>query len=158
MITPYARQKLARLLSSAGQVPALDAGGGTVGAVAIDRDGHVAAATSTGGMLGKRPGRVGDSPLIGSGTYADDQAGAASATGLGESIMRLGLCLHAVTRVQQGEPAERVARAAIERLSLRAGGTGGLILLSPRGELALARSTPHMPWAARWSGGKARGA
>lgn len=115
---------------------------GTVGAVAVDDRGHVAAATSTGGTFGKRPGRVGDSPLIGAGNYADDRTGAASATGHGESIIKVVLAKFACDRLRIEAPT-LAARAAIAELE-RVGGTGGIILASPSGALGFAFNTPRM--------------
>lgn len=116
---------------------------GTVGAVARDRHGHVAAATSTGGTTGKRPGRVGDSPLIGAGTFADDALGACSCTGLGEAIIRAGLARHACDLLARGDPADVVARRAITELA-RFRGDGGLILVDAQGRLGVAFDTQRM--------------
>ncbi len=124
----------------------LGASHGTVGAVALDGHGHVAAATSTGGTLGKLPGRVGDSPLIGCGTYADDTLGAASCTGLGEAIIRVTLARHVLDLVGAGVPASEAARRAVAKLE-RARGEGGLILVTPAGELAKSFDTERMAWA-----------
>lgn len=125
------------------------AGGGhdTVGAVALDRAGHLAAATSTGGTVNKTPGRVGDSSLIGCGCYADNQSGAVSCTGWGEPIMKLVLGKWATDRVASGAPPELAAREAIGYLSARANGHGGLILLDNRGRYGIAHNTPRMAWA-----------
>jgi len=103
---------------------------GTVGAVALDARGHVAAATSTGGTPDKHPGRVGDCPFIGCGTYADDAAGAVSCTGWGESIIRVVLARRAAERLERGASPARAARDAIAALESRVGGLGGLILVS----------------------------
>jgi beta-aspartyl-peptidase (threonine type) len=123
-------------------------GGGTVGAVVRDAKGSVAAATSTGGLLNKRPGRVGDSPLLGAGTYADDEGGACSATGAGEAITRVGLARGAIDALRSGTPPEEAARRAIATLGARVGGTGGLILVDREGRLGFARNTATMAWAA----------
>ncbi|MBP8973665.1 MAG: isoaspartyl peptidase/L-asparaginase [Anaerolineae bacterium] len=123
---------------------------GTVGAVAIDAGGHVAAATSTGGVAYKMPGRVGDSPLVGSGAYADDLSGAASATGHGESIMRVVLCKTATDAVARGLSAQQAADYAIRTMFERTGGYGGLILVDRQGQVAFAYNTPHMTVA--WTG------
>jgi beta-aspartyl-peptidase (threonine type) len=131
------------------------AGGGTVGACAIDATGHVAAATSTGGIVFKRRGRVGDTPLPGCGTYADDQAGAASATGHGESIMRVTLARFAVDRLRAGMDATAAARAAVDELGTRVRGTGGVILIDARGHIGMAHNTPGMSWAKAAAGGEA---
>jgi len=117
---------------------------GTVGAVALDAEGNVAAATSTGGMYYKLPGRVGDSPLVGSGAYADNGTGAASATGHGERIMRVVLCKTATDSLAHGLSAQAAADFAIETLTERVGGYGGLILVDSRGQIAFAHNTPHM--------------
>lgn len=122
--------------------------GGTVGAVARDRSGRTAAATSTGGMVNKRSGRVGDSPLIGAGTYADDEAGAVSTTGHGEGMIRLGVARLAAIAMGEGKSAEEAARAVMTRLLERLGSTGGVITVDRRGRFGLARSTATMSWAA----------
>jgi beta-aspartyl-peptidase (threonine type) len=118
----------------------------TVGAVALDAQGHIAAATSTGGTLSKAPGRVGDSSLIGCGCYADDASAAVSLTGWGEPIMKLVLGKWAVDRVAQGMPPEEAAQAAISYLYSRLGGHGGIILLDRQGRIGLAHNTPRMAW------------
>ena len=124
-------------------------GHGTVGAVARDRHGHLAAATSTGGMAMKRPGRVGDTPIVGCGTYADDALAAVSCTGHGERIIQLTLARHCADLVGQGQPAMDAAREAIRRLGERLDGEGGLIVVAPRGEVGFAHNTPIM--ARAWS-------
>ncbi|HXE91308.1 MAG TPA: isoaspartyl peptidase/L-asparaginase [Terriglobales bacterium] len=121
----------------------------TVGAVACDAQGNLAAATSTGGTVGKAPGRVGDSSLVGCGCYADNQSAAVSTTGWGEAIMKLVLGKWAVDRVEQGIAPERAAGLAIEHLRTRVGGHGGIILLDARGNFGLAHNTPRMAWAIR---------
>src|SRR5271170_232827 len=120
--------------------------GGTVGAVAVDRDGHLYAATSTGGTCCKVPGRVGDSPMIGCGCYADEQAGGVSCTGWGEAIMKIVMAKAAVDMLRAGRTAQQAADEAIRLLAARTGGTGGLILLDRTGTPAFAFSTPHMVW------------
>ncbi len=122
--------------------------GGTVGAVALDRAGHVAAATSTGGTNYKRPGRVGDTPLPGAGTWADDTAGAASATGDGEAIIRVGLTRGLTDRLGRGEPPDAAAAAALAELARRGRGHGGVICIDPRGGLAAVHDTATMAFAA----------
>ncbi|MFO0683307.1 MAG: isoaspartyl peptidase/L-asparaginase [Sandaracinus sp.] len=143
MITDAARLRLASYL--AGRVQSGWAGG-TVGAVVCDAAGHVVAATSTGGMVGKRPGRVGDSPILGAGTYADDLAGAASATGDGEAALRLGLTRFAIERMRAGVAAQAAADEAIEAFGARVRGKGGIIVVSPRGEPGWARNTATMSY------------
>jgi beta-aspartyl-peptidase (threonine type) len=118
----------------------------TVGAVALDIHGNLAAATSTGGTLNKTPGRVGDSSLIGCGCYADNLAAAVSLTGWGEPIMKLVLGKWATDRVASGTPPELAAREAISYLYNRLGGHGGIILLGPDGRFGLAHNTPAMAW------------
>jgi beta-aspartyl-peptidase (threonine type) len=150
MTTDRARKKwedLRRGSLAPGSVPT-----GTVGAVARDAQGSLAAATSTGGILGKKSGRVGDSPVIGAGTFADDEAGGASATGQGEGILRTCLAKTAVDEIRRGLHPEQAARWAIEHLSNRVGATGGIILIDSRGRVGLARSTPSMAWGAAWKG------
>ena len=107
---------------------------GTVGAVALDADGHVAAATSTGGITGKRWGRIGDTPLIGAGTYADDRAAAVSATGSGEYFIREAAAHEICARIRlSGETAQAAADAVIRAVG-DIGGSGGFIFVSPNGE------------------------
>ena len=118
----------------------------TVGAVALDIDGNLAAATSTGGTLNKTPGRVGDSSLIGCGCYADNLSAAVSLTGWGEPIMKLVLGKWATDRVAGGTPPELAAREAISYLFNRLGGHGGIILLGPDGRFGMAHNTPGMAW------------
>ncbi|MDE3089750.1 MAG: isoaspartyl peptidase/L-asparaginase [Chloroflexota bacterium] len=118
--------------------------GGTVGCIAVDRDGNIAAGTSTGGMNFKRAGRVGDSPLIGCGTYADNLLGGASATGWGEAITRVVLSKYAVDALANDVDPNQAARAAIEYLARRVGGTGGIILADRRGRIGFSFNTPRM--------------
>jgi beta-aspartyl-peptidase (threonine type) len=118
----------------------------TVGAVAIDADGNLAAGTSTGGTLSKAPGRVGDSSLIGCGCYADNESAAVSLTGWGEPIMKLVLGKWAVDRVAAGSTPQQAATDAIAYLYKRLGGHGGIILMGPDGSVGLAHNTPRMAW------------
>jgi beta-aspartyl-peptidase (threonine type) len=118
----------------------------TVGAVALDSRGNLAAATSTGGTLNKTPGRVGDSSLIGCGCYADNLSAAVSLTGWGEPIMKLVLGKWATDRVAAGTAPELAAHEAIAYLYNRLGGHGGIILLGPDGRFGLAHNTPAMAW------------
>jgi beta-aspartyl-peptidase (threonine type) len=118
----------------------------TVGAVALDLAGNLAAATSTGGTLNKTPGRVGDSSVIGSGGYADNRSAAASLTGWGEPIMKLVLAKWAVDRVPLLGP-EQAAEDAIAYLYSRLAGHGGMVLLAPDGRYGIAHNTPRMAWA-----------
>jgi len=121
----------------------------TVGAVALDRQGNIAAATSTGGTLNKAPGRLGDSSLIGCGCYADNKTAAASTTGWGEPIMKLVLAKWAADRVAAGNAPEWAAGEAIDYLKTRLNGHGGIILLDARGRFGIAHNTPRMAWAFR---------
>ena len=121
----------------------------TVGAVALDREGHIAAATSTGGTLNKAPGRLGDSSLIGCGCYADDLGAAASTTGWGEPIMKLVLAKWATDRVESGSHPEWAAKEAMSYLKDRLNGHGGIILLDAKGRFGIAHNTPRMAWAYR---------
>ncbi len=116
---------------------------GTIGAVACDAQGRVAAATSTGGMSWKRVGRVGDSPLIGAGTYADPLGGAVSCTGHGEAILRVQLARFASEQLRAGVSPEVAGARALEELA-RVSGEGGLILVDPRGRVAHAFNTERM--------------
>ncbi len=118
----------------------------TVGAVALDREGNIAAATSTGGTLNKAPGRLGDSSLIGCGCYADNQSAAVSTTGWGEPIMKLVLAKWAADRVASGNMPQWVADEAMNYLKDRVGGHGGIILLDAQGRLGIAHNTPRMAW------------
>jgi beta-aspartyl-peptidase (threonine type) len=124
----------------------------TVGAVALDAAGNLAAATSTGGTLNKAPGRLGDSSLIGCGCYADNQSAAASTTGWGEPIMKLVLAKWSTDRVRSGSVPEWVAKEAISHLEERVKGHGGIILLDPEGRFGIAHNTPRMAWAVRQVG------
>lgn len=117
---------------------------GTVGCVAFDAGGKLAVATSTGGIFNKLPGRVGDTPLIGCGTYADDY-GAVSCTGHGEAIIRVVLAKSAVELLKAGNEPQAAARQAVELLENKTGSTGGLILIDGRGGIGYARNTSHMP-------------
>lgn len=123
--------------------------GETVGAVARDAHGHVAAATSTGGVGGQRAGRVGDSAVIGAGTYADDRVGAGSATGPGEAIIRVGLVRTALTAIAAGAPPDAAASAALATLRERVGATAGIVLVDHAGRVGLAHTTAAMPAAFR---------
>jgi L-asparaginase / beta-aspartyl-peptidase len=117
---------------------------GTVGCVAFDREGKLAVATSTGGIFNKLPGRVGDSPLLGCGTYANKH-GAVSCTGHGEAIMRILMARAALEYLQNSIEPFEAARRAVDDLEQLTGSSGGLILIDPCGRLAYARNTTHMP-------------
>jgi L-asparaginase / beta-aspartyl-peptidase len=119
----------------------------TVGAVALDRDGNIAASTSTGGTLNKAPGRLGDSSLIGCGCYADNQSAAVSTTGWGEPIMKLVLAKWTADRIAAGNLPEWAAREAMNYLEQRLNGHGGIIVLNGQGQFGIAHNTPRMAWA-----------
>ena len=121
----------------------------TVGAVAFDKNGDTAAATSTGGFTLKFPGRIGDSPLIGAGNYADNQAGACSATGIGEVAMRLVLAKHVCDQMQTGHSAQEAVENGIALVNkrLRIENSMGLIAVDARGGIGAAHNTHNMCWA-----------
>jgi beta-aspartyl-peptidase (threonine type) len=124
---------------------------GTVGAVALDRSGTVAAGASTGGIDSMLPGRVGDSPLIGCGVYADNQSGAVSMTGMGEGIVRLVIAKSICDRLGMGKSPAVAARQVLRMLVSRVRGSAGALVLSPDGRFAIRHVTPHM--AAGWWNG-----
>ena len=124
---------------------------GTVGAVALDRFGTVAAGASTGGVDSMLPGRVGDSPLIGCGIYADNQSGAVSMTGIGEGIIRLVLAKTICDRLAMGKSPAVAARQVLRLLVSRISGSAGALVLSPDGRFAIKHVTPYM--AAGWWNG-----
>lgn len=117
---------------------------GTVGAVALDSEGHVAAATSTGGLTGKRWGRIGDSPIIGAGTYADDRACAVSATGAGEYFIRAGVAHEICARMRIGAEDPQAAADAVMAEVAAMGGSGGVIVVTPAGDGLYSFNTPGM--------------
>ena len=121
----------------------------TVGAVALDRAGNVAAATSTGGTLNKAPGRLGDSSLIGCGCYADNLSAAVSTTGWGEPIMKLVLAKWTADRVAAGNLPEWAAQEAMNYLKQRLNGHGGIIVLNAQGQFGIAHNTSRMAWACK---------
>ena len=129
----------------------------TVGAVALDQNGNIAAATSTGGTLNKTPGRVGDSSLIGCGCYADNESAAISTTGWGEPMMKLVIAKHTADLVRQGATPQNAAQEAIAYLKRRLNGYGGMIVLDSKGRYGIAHSTPRMAWAYKTTGGEAAG-
>jgi beta-aspartyl-peptidase (threonine type) len=142
-VLPERRAQLAKVIASGGGFDS-DIKYGTIGAVAVDQAGHVAAATSTGGLTAKRWGRIGDSPLIGSGTYADDRAAAVSATGLGESFIRAAAAHEVCARMRLGGETLQQAIEAVLADIVSLGGNGGLIAVSPSGEAAWGFTTPGM--------------
>ncbi|TKS58284.1 MAG: hypothetical protein EWM72_03084 [Nitrospira sp.] len=124
----------------------------TVGAVALDRSGTVAAGASTGGIDLMLPGRVGDTPIIGCGVYADNQSGAVSMTGRGEGIIRLAVAKEICDRLNHGKTPVTVARLVLNRLVTRVKGAAGTLVLTPNRRFVIAHTTPHM--AAGWWDGK----
>lgn len=124
----------------------------TVGAVALDRAGTVAAGASTGGIDVMLPGRVGDTPLIGCGVYADNESGAVSMTGLGEGIIRVAIAKEICGRLAQGQSPAAAARAVFNKLVARVEGRAGTLVLAPSGRFAITHITPSM--AAGWWDGR----
>jgi beta-aspartyl-peptidase (threonine type) len=122
-------------------------GADTVGAVARDSDGRLAVAVSTGGISGKLPGRIGDSPIPGAGFYADDRFGAVCGTGHGEAFIRLGLARLMVVELEHGMTAREVADGAIKLLQRSMNALGGVIVIAREGAPEAAFNTPQMPFA-----------
>ena len=143
-VTPERRRQLNELLARGSEAFDADIKYGTIGCVAVDVAGHVAAATSTGGLTAKRWGRIGDAPLIGCGTYADDRAAAVSATGLGEVFIRAAAAHELCARVRLGGEALQNALDGVLAEVKLLGGNGGLIAVSPSGEAAWGFTTPGM--------------
>ncbi len=141
-VTGERRRQLDELLAGGGFDA--DVKYGTVGAVACDSSGHVAAATSTGGLTAKRWGRIGDSPLIGAGTYADDGSAAVSATGSGEYFIRAVAAHQLADRVRLAGESLQAALDGVLADIRELGGTGGLIAVGPAGEVAWGFTTPAM--------------
>jgi beta-aspartyl-peptidase (threonine type) len=140
--SPERRRQLHELLGEGGFDDEVKYG--TVGAVAVDVDGHVAVATSTGGLTAKRWGRVGDSPLIGAGTYADDRSAAVSATGSGEYFIRAVAAHQLAERVRLGGQSLQDALDAVLADIGSLGGKGGMIAVAPDGNAAWGFTTPAM--------------
>lgn len=142
--TPERRRQLEELKGRQLSAFDVDLKYGTVGAVAVDQQGHVAAATSTGGLTGKRWNRIGDSPVIGAGTYADDRACAVSATGSGEYFIRAAAAHEICARIRlKGESARAAADAVIAEIEAL-GGSGGVIAVTPKGDTVYSFNTPGM--------------
>ncbi|UCC94260.1 MAG: isoaspartyl peptidase/L-asparaginase [Thermoplasmata archaeon] len=127
--------------------PTWDVPGDTVGAVALDSQGNTAASTSTGGTPKKRMGRVGDSPLVGAGAYADDATGAVSATGWGEPIILACLSRRVLEFIERGMGPTQACGAALEEMLERFEGRGGVILITPDGSISASFNTPRMAYA-----------
>ncbi|WP_324828532.1 isoaspartyl peptidase/L-asparaginase family protein [Qipengyuania zhejiangensis] len=142
--TDARREALERLKAEKLSAIDVDIKFGTVGAVALDKDGNLAAGTSTGGMTGKRWGRIGDAPVIGAGTYADNSSCAVSATGWGEYFIRAGVARTICARVHMlGESAQAAADAVIADVG-QMGGDGGVIVVAPNGDAVFSMNTGGM--------------
>lgn len=120
---------------------------GTVGAAAIDVNGNLAAGTSTGGIMHQLPGRIGDSPLVGCGAYADNYSAACSATGVGEALMKVVISKQVCDFAAGGLSATAACEAAIRLLEERVNGVGGIVAIDARGRVGFARNTVAMPYA-----------
>lgn len=142
--TDERRRQLDELLARNADAFDIDMKYGTVGAVARDMAGHLAAATSTGGVTGKRWGRIGDSPLIGAGTYADDRSAAISCTGSGEFFIRVGVGHEIGARIRLSGETPQAAADAVMAEVRALGGTGGVIVTAPGGEAVWSFTTPGM--------------
>ncbi|XP_031147012.1 isoaspartyl peptidase/L-asparaginase [Sander lucioperca] len=149
LITDYSRMRWKKNLApDANPVECQMGKMGTVGAVAVDSEGNVACATSTGGMLNKMEGRVGDTPCIGCGGYADNQVGAVSTTGHGEAIMKVILARLILFHMEQGQSVEAASDLALAYMKSRVGGLGGVVTVDPQGQWAARFSSLQMAWAA----------
>jgi len=135
-------------------MPAIGEGCDTVGAVAVDAEGRMAAASSTSGWPGKLVGRIGDSPIVGAGVYANDVA-AACCTGKGEQILRITMARMAVYHVEDGLAVEAAVEKIMGELRQKTSGEAGIILADCRGNMAVRFDTPHMPTAILCSGSNA---
>eukprot|EP00939_MAST-03C_sp_MAST-3C-sp1_P000328 g328.t1 len=138
------------------KVPCDESSHDTVGAVCCTSDGRTAAATSTGGITAKRAGRVGDSPILGAGGYADDDVGAVSCTGHGESIYRFCLASKVLAGFSSCQNPQTSSEDALRRMRERVGGNGGVICVDTKGSVGIAHSTKRMAWAAIGPDGKMR--
>ncbi len=143
LVTDEARRELTEWLAA----KKAKSGHDTVGAVALDHKGNIAAATSTGGMTGKLVGRVGDVPIIGSGGYADNRVGGTSSTGHGEAIMKVNLARLVLNYVEAGTPVQQATDNALAYMKERVAETGGVIALDNRGNTGHSHTTPRMVWA-----------
>ncbi|EDW65385.1 probable isoaspartyl peptidase/L-asparaginase GA20639 [Drosophila virilis] len=124
-----------------------DPNGDTVGAVAMDTSGLIVVGTSTGGITGKWPGRIGDTPLLGCGTYAENTIGGISTTGHGETIMRYNLAQRILGAIQhQGLSAQAAAKQECQKMTDRIGGTGGAIVIDHKGEVGISWTSRRMAW------------
>ncbi|KAG8225839.1 hypothetical protein J437_LFUL004768 [Ladona fulva] len=150
LITDYAKQTWKECIknnkSHVTELTESIGGVGTVGAVAVDADGHVAVATSTGGTCGKLPGRVGDTPIPGSGGYCDDKIGAVSTTGHGESIMRHCVSFDILQKMGMGESAQDATRNVLNNMANQTNMTAGAITLSKNGDIGIYFNSRRMAW------------
>jgi len=126
----------------------------TVGALAMDAEGDFAAASSTGGVMMKLPGRIGDTPQIGSGLYADNSAGAATVTGVGETAIRLTLSKTVCLLMEQGLSAGKASARAVRSATDRLNGAAGVIAIDRQGAIAAVHNTPYMPWSTAQAGSR----
>ncbi|XP_019376032.1 PREDICTED: isoaspartyl peptidase/L-asparaginase isoform X1 [Gavialis gangeticus] len=147
LITERSRERWMKNLEPDSNPHAFQTDLGTVGAVAIDSEGNVACATSTGGLTNKLVGRVGDTACIGSGGYADNHVGATSTTGHGESIMKVVLARLILYHMEQGMSPEEASDTALNCMKTRVGGLGGVVVVSSSGDWAARFSTKQMSWA-----------
>ncbi|XP_057704589.1 isoaspartyl peptidase/L-asparaginase [Corythoichthys intestinalis] len=149
LITEYSRMRWRKNLApDANPVECQMGKMGTVGAVAVDAEGNVACATSTGGILNKMEGRVGDTPCIGCGGYADNQVGAVSTTGHGEAIMKVTLARLILFHMEQGLSAEAASDLGLDYMKSRVHGLAGVVTVDPQGHWAARFSSLQMAWAA----------
>lgn len=153
LITDYAKMRWKKNLEpDANPVECQMGKMGTVGAVAVDIDGNIACATSTGGMINKMEGRVGDTPCIGCGGYADNKIGAVSPTGHGEAIMKVTLSRLILFHMEQGKTPEEASDLALAYMKERVEGLGGVVVVDPKGTWAARFSSLQMSWAAAQQG------
>ena len=150
LVTDEARQELAEWIKK--KKFGVSFGHETVGAVALDHKGNIAAATSTGGVTGKLVGRIGDVPIVGSGGYADNRIGGVSSTGHGESIMKVNLARLVLTYVEEEIPIQEAADKALAYMNQRVNGSGGVIALDSNGNIAHSFTTKRMVWASARNG------
>ncbi|XP_040905393.1 isoaspartyl peptidase/L-asparaginase [Toxotes jaculatrix] len=149
LITEYSRMRWKKNLApDANPVECQMGKMGTVGAVAVDSEGNIACATSTGGMLNKMEGRVGDTPCIGCGGYADNKIGAVSTTGHGEAIMKVTLARLILFHMEQGQSVEAASDLGLAYMKSRVDGLGGVVTVDPQGNWAARFSSLQMAWAA----------
>ncbi|EDW75180.1 uncharacterized protein Dwil_GK20035 [Drosophila willistoni] len=129
------------------ELAGIEPSGETVGAVALDATGQIVAGTSTGGITGKWPGRIGDTPLLGGGTYADNYIGGISTTGHGETIMRYNLAQRILAAMRYGKlTPQEACEQQCKEMTQRIGGTGGAIVIDPQGELGISWTSKRMAW------------